>query len=345
MLVSLSVIIAMFASYAALLVSQHVTTATAKAARRSWLLVGGFCLGLGIWAMHFVGMLAFTLPCASSYDYKITLLSMLPGVFASTLALSMISHRQISAMQLATGGLLLGAGIGAMHYSGMAAMRFDGLIRYDLKLLLLSIVVAVCLATLALWMKFRLLSWHSRWNPRLPVVSAAALGLAVAGMHYTAMAAAYFIRDGDGTVVDSQIGPTFLAAIILAATSVIIVITIVATYVSKYKLFSLERSYKLVGLAIVGWVAVTAISIDYIHKRMVNDLYQQESRQAKAQADRVAHNIEESLQILKGIPLVFSRDESIRRVLREFDKKMLARRPSLTRSASACGRATSGWPR
>ncbi|MES2149986.1 MAG: EAL domain-containing protein [Pseudomonadota bacterium] len=316
-LVCLSLVVAIFASYAALLVSHNVTAAGSAAARRSWLLVGGLCLGLGIWAMHFVGMLAFTLPCASSYDYSITLLSTVPGMLASTMALSVISHRQPSPTRLASSGLLLGAGIGAMHYSGMAAMHLDGLIRYDLKLFLLSVVVAVALATLALWMKFRLLAWQSRWNPRTPVISACVMGLAVGGMHYTAMAAAYFIRSGESSAVATQIDATALAAIVLLATSAIIVVTIVATYLGKRKLFSFERSYKLVGLSIVGWCVVATLSVDYFHERRVSELYQQELRQAVQQADIAGANIAENLDLVKGIALMFARDEAVHRVLRE----------------------------
>ncbi|MES2072108.1 MAG: EAL domain-containing protein [Pseudomonadota bacterium] len=317
-LVSLSVVVAIFASYAALLASQLVTSAATRTTRRSWLTVGGLCLGLGIWAMHFVGMLAFNLPCSSSYDYSITLLSTIPGVLASMLALNIISRRQLSSMRLATGGLLLGAGIGAMHYSGMAAMRLDGMIRYDLKLFLLSIVVAVLLATLALWMKFRLSSLRSSWSARAPVISAIVMGLAVAGMHYTAMAAAYFVRDGDTVAVDSQISSTLLASIVLVATSAMIVVTIVATYIGKSNLFSFERSYRLVGLLIASWAAVAWLSAEYFHSRLVKDLYQQESQIAKQQVASIAGNIEESLQLLKGIPLVLSYDEGARRALRSF---------------------------
>ena len=222
-LVTLSLVVAMFASYAALLVARHAVAL--KQHRGLWLCGGGLCLGLGIWAMHFVGMLAFTLPCASSYDYGLTFLSTLPAILACTLALHVISQSTISGKRLALGALLLGAGISAMHYTGMAAMNLEGIIRYDLRLFLLSIVVAVMLAGLALWMKFRLGAW--------PALSAAVMGLAVAGMHYTAMAAAYFVRDGDSGTVGSQISPAFLSGVVLAAASVIIVGTIVATYVGK----------------------------------------------------------------------------------------------------------------
>jgi len=274
------------------------------------------CLGAGIWTMHFVGMLAFTLPCSTGYDAALTVLSMIPGILASTLALKIISRRQISLAQLALGGLLLGAGIGAMHYSGMAAMRLDGLIRYDIKLFVLSVLVAVALATLALWIKFRLQSLLGRRQAWVPIVSATVMGMAVSGMHYTAMAAAYFVRDGDTSVVDSHLGPTFLATIVLIATGVIIVVTIVATHLSKPNLFSLRNAYKPVGMLIVGWAAIAWMSADHYYDHLTSKLYQQETRLAEQQAENVAGNIDKSLQQLKGIPLVLARAEDVRWVSR-----------------------------
>ncbi len=313
-LVGLSVIVAIFASYAALVVSQHITSAHERHQRQIWLATGGVCLGLGIWAMHFVGMLAFALPCSSSYDFLQTMVSTIPGMLVSMLALNTISHRQISPLRLGTGGLLLGAGIGAMHYSGMAAMRLDGIIRYDLKLFLLSIVVAVLLATLALWIKFRLLAWRIRSH----VPPAIVMGLAVAGMHYTAMAAANFIRDGSAGNLGVQLSPKLLAAVVLVVTSVIIVITIVATYVEKHKLFSFERSYRLVALLIVAWIMIASVCADKFHQHQLDQMVQTESQQAQRQVDSVAANLSDSLNVLKAIPQFLARNEETRRILRQF---------------------------
>ncbi len=300
-LVSLSVIVAIFASYAALLVSQHVSIeATSK--KRLWIAGGSLCLGVGMWAMHFVGMLAFTLPCSTRYDATLTLLSTIPGILASALALKIISRREISPNQLATGGLLIGAGIGTMHYSGMAAMRLNGLIRYDIKLFALSLIVAVVLATLALLIRSRLQSqqWR-RWS--LPA-SAAVLGLAVSGMHYTAMASAYFIRDGDSSLIEG-IAPAFLAAIVLAATGLIIVITIIATHFDKTSLLS--RSYRMTGLLVICWLGISWLSSDYYYSRLTDSLYQQESQTAAKKAEQVADNIGNNIKLLKGISQVFSK--------------------------------------
>ncbi len=318
-LVSLSVVAAIFASYAALLVSEHVANAAETRPRRVWIAIGGTCMGLGIWAMHFVGMLAFSLPCGTAYDPLITLLSMIPGVMASILAMTIISRPTLSTSRLVSGGLLLGLGIGTMHYSGMAALHLDGMIRYDLKLFLLSILVAIALAMLALWIRNRLQSWHPFELFWVPVISAVVLGLAVSGMHYTAMAAAYFISDSDQSIVDSQITPTFLASMVLVVTSAIIVLTMVASYVAKPKLFSLRGSYEVTGLMIAGWIGIAWLSAGAYYDHLARSVYQHESEQAAHRLNQVTGNIDDAVQMLKGIALVIALDHDTHEVLRRFD--------------------------
>ncbi|HUX92035.1 MAG TPA: PAS domain S-box protein [Gallionellaceae bacterium] len=275
-------------------------------------------MGLGIWSMHFVGMLAFKLPCSSSYSPVITLLSTIPGILAAILAIKIISRRELSPAQLVISGLLIGAGIGAMHYSGMAAMKLNGLIRYDLKLFLLSIAVAIVLGTLALWIKFRLQSLPTRWNTGVTILSAVVMGLAVSGMHYTAMLAAYFIRDDGTAIIDSGIAPTFLASIVLIATSLIIVVTLVATYVGRPGLTSLGKSYKLIALLLAGWGVIAWLSADYYYSRLASNLYQQESQLAMLQAENVSSNIDKNIELLKGISLMVSRDPDTHQALHRF---------------------------
>jgi diguanylate cyclase (GGDEF)-like protein/PAS domain S-box-containing protein len=314
LLVSLSVAVAIFAAYAALLVAQLLPTAATAARRGAWLAAGGLCLGLGIWAMHFVGMLAFALPCATGYGTGLTLLSTVPGMLASALALHVISQGAPSPRRLWLAGTLLGAGIGAMHYTGMAAMQFDGMIQYDLRLFLLSIVVAVVLATLALWLKFRLGRLQGRWRPASPLWSSCVMGLAVAGMHYTAMAAAYFVRGagGAGAAAGAHISPTVLAASVLVFTSLLIVVTIVATYVGKRRLFSFERTYRLIAMLVLGWSVIAWLGAGYIQDRMADEIVQRELQLAQEQAASVAGTIDERQERLRGFALMLARDAGIR---------------------------------
>ncbi len=320
-LVGLSVAVAIVASYAALLVTQPMASATSVRIKHLWTALGGLCLGGGIWAMHFVGMLAFSLPCESSFNPALTFLSTIPGVLASALAIRVIGRRTLSLKHLAGGGFLLGAGIGTMHYVGMTAMRLDGLISYDAQLFLLSFLVAVALAMLALWIKFRVHSWSARWHKWATPISAVVLGLAVSGMHYTAMAAAYFIRDTEVSNVDpSGVSSFFLASIVLIATSLLVVFTIVVSYVSKSSLLVLGRSYKLIMLLMLAWCTVAWMSADYYYRLRSRTYVQDELKQAQLQAQRTASNIDERLHLLRGLARLSAAGEMPQRVLRDFSK-------------------------
>lgn len=227
-LVVLSVVIAIFASLAALDVADRIRFAATLPGRLAWLALGALAMGGGIWAMHFIGMLALQLPCSVSYDAPITYWSMLPGVLASAVAIDVIRQVRPSQLRLIGGSLLLGAGIGTMHYAGMAAMRIDGLVRYNPQLFSLSLVVAVALAFLALQIRYRLR--NRRWRV---AVAATVMGCAVSGMHYVAMAATYFVRADDAGIPDSMFRPTVLALIVALFTVLLIVLALVATVAGR----------------------------------------------------------------------------------------------------------------
>ncbi len=189
-LVLLSILVAMFASYTALSLAMRVK-ASHGLAPRAWMAGGAFAMGSGIWAMHFIGMLAFRLPMPLGYDPAITFVSWLLPVVVSFLALWQVRHREISKRHLAWGALLMGLGINAMHYTGMAGMRMDPAITYDPWLFLASVAIAIGASAGALWILFSLN--ENLVHPRLLQLGAAVvMGGAIAGMHYTGMAAAHF---------------------------------------------------------------------------------------------------------------------------------------------------------
>ncbi len=317
-LVALSVAAAIFVSYVALLVSQHASNAAQTSTRRLWIAAGSASMGAGVWAMHFIGMLAFSLPCASRYDATLTVLSMIPGLLASALALHVTSRPSLSKIQLGVGGVLFGAGIGAMHYTGMAAMRIDGLIRYDTQLFGLSILVAIVLAMVAVWIRFHLASRPGRWRAGATLISAVVMGSAVSGTHYTAMAAAYFIRDGDPVIAaESGMAPALLASIVLVVTAAIMALSIAATQFRSTTLRSIGQSGKWVGLLLAGWVGIAWVSVDYHYRDLAQNLYRQESSSAALQAQTLAANVADRLQLVKGIPRVLSRDADVRLALSE----------------------------
>ena len=191
--VALSLLVAILASYTALDLASRIT-ASAGAAAVSWLLGGAFAMGMGIWSMHFIGMLAFSLPIPMAYDVGTTLVSMLIAIVVSGFALLTASRSSLSPRNLAAGGVLMGIGISSMHYTGMAAMEVQPRIEYDALLFSASVAVAIAASTAALWLAFTLRSRDKR-RMYARLASAVIMGIAIVGMHYTGMAAANFAPD------------------------------------------------------------------------------------------------------------------------------------------------------
>jgi signal transduction histidine kinase/DNA-binding response OmpR family regulator len=227
LLVALSIIVACMAAYSALRIVGRINAAPTLFRKSLWLAAGAVTMGIGVWAMHFVGMLAFILPVPVSYSILMTLLSMLPSILASGVMLYVISRDQIGIRQLLLGGVLMGAGIGLMHYTGMAAMRTNAAMLYDPMLFIGSIVVAVVLASVALYTKF-LASENVRFLARWTQVGAALImGFAVAGMHYTGMAAVYFFPAGASHAHVSHMASTALDPIWLGLWVTLITVLII----------------------------------------------------------------------------------------------------------------------
>ena len=187
-LVLVSLCIAILASYTALDLTGRIATARGRAVYL-WMGGGALAMGFGVWSMHFIGMLALSLPIELGYDLALTLWSLLVAVLSSGFALWLVSQPRLPALQLFFGALIMGAGISAMHYSGMAALRMQPGIEYDPVLFGLSLLIAVGASAAALSIAFRL----RKQTPYVRLARGAAsiiMGLAIVGMHYTGMAAA-----------------------------------------------------------------------------------------------------------------------------------------------------------
>lgn len=212
-LVALSYFVAVMASFTALDLAGRVRATKTALARRLWLWGGGFAMGTGIWAMHFIGMLALTLPMQMGYDLPITLASMLAAVGASVLALKIVNVGKLTHARLGLGGLAMGIGICIMHYVGMAAMEMEPPIRYQMGLFLASVLVAISASVAALWLAFNLNPNRDRspWWQRL--LAALVMGVAICGMHYTGMAAAIMPEHGM-TMEASALSPVQLSVTI-----------------------------------------------------------------------------------------------------------------------------------
>jgi PAS domain S-box-containing protein len=215
-LVALSVLIAMFASYAALDLAGRITAAGGWT-RVFWLLGGAGAMGTGIWSMHYIGMLAFILPIPVAYHWPTVLLSLLAAVLASVIALYVVSRQKMGASGAVAGSVLMGAGIASMHYIGMAAMRSPAKCQFNSSLVVMSVVSAVLISFAALWITFHFRDEKTGMG-REKLAGAVVMGAAIPVMHYTAMAAASFTPSGmpadlSHAVSISTLGTTGIAAV------------------------------------------------------------------------------------------------------------------------------------
>jgi diguanylate cyclase len=224
-LVAASLLIAMVASYTALDMAGRVTETQGRAARW-WLFGGSVAMGIGIWSMHFIGMLAFSLPVPMGYDAPITLLSLLIAIASSAFALWTVCQQQLSWQRLCEGAVLMGAGVSTMHYTGMAAMRMHPGIHYIPSLFFLSIAIAFSASGVALWIAFHLRRRSSKVK-LLRVGAAVVMGFAIAGMHYMGMAAAQFPKNSTCAMAASELSASWMAPLIVVLALAVLAIALI----------------------------------------------------------------------------------------------------------------------
>jgi diguanylate cyclase len=226
-LVLTSLAVAMLASYTALDLAGRIATAKGLALPL-WIAGGALAMGIGIWSMHFIGMLAMSLPIPLGYDLTITLLSLAMAILASGFALWLVSQPQMPHWHWLLGSLVMGAGISVMHYVGMQALRMQPGIDYDPLLFGLSLLIAVAASAASLWIAFRL---------RLPgpsvrlarIAAALVMGGAIVGMHFTGMAAANFPLDSFCLAAGAGLDSAWLAGLVSTATLAVLAIALLTS--------------------------------------------------------------------------------------------------------------------
>ena len=204
-----------------------------------WLIGGAFAMGQGIWAMHYIGMLAFRLPVAVSYNVPIVLLSLLAAMGSSAVALLVVSRKELSRAYLTAGSFVMGGGIAAMHYIGMQAMRLAAQPVYNLRLVALSVITAILVSDVALRLAFRLRDQNKN-RPWSRPASAVVMGFAIASMHYIGMAAVCFQHSAPPTGVSNSISVSSLGITgIAAVTFMVLALSLLGSQADRR--FSLQR--------------------------------------------------------------------------------------------------------
>lgn len=190
LLVVLSIAIAMLAATAAFDLAGRVTLARGPS-RIAWLCAGAAAMGTGIWAMHYIGMLAFELPVPVLYDWPTVILSLLAAMFASWVSLFVVGQQTLEWPRAVAGSVFMGGGIAAMHYIGMEAMRLPAMCTYAAGLVALSVGLAIAIALVAIRLIFFFRS-RSGWGWR-KIAAALVMGSAIPVTHYVGMAAVSFV--------------------------------------------------------------------------------------------------------------------------------------------------------
>jgi len=241
-LVAVSVLIAILASYAALDLAGRVTAARGRV-RFIWLTCGAAAMGLGIWSMHYIGMLAYSLPVAILYDWPTVLASLMAAVLASGVALYVVSRNEIGSFGAAVGGLLMGIGIAAMHYIGMEAMRVPAMCHYSPGLVIVSVILAIVISLVALWLTFQLREVTGAAGWKKPA-SATLMGAAIPIMHYTGMAAVTFVPTDSAPELTHSVAISSLGiAAIVSVTLMILCMAILTSLIDRrFSAQSLELS-------------------------------------------------------------------------------------------------------
>ncbi|HZR33516.1 MAG TPA: MHYT domain-containing protein [Terriglobales bacterium] len=266
-LVALSVFIAISSSFAALDMAGRITVARGRV-RLWWLAGGAVSLGLGIWAMHYVGMLAFQLPVEVRYHWPTVLLSVLTAIICSALALDIVSRGHLKAVPAWTSSFIIGSGISGMHYIGMAAMRLPAVRTYNHRLVLLSIAFAVLFSFLALRLAF-----FFRKDPRViglrKINAALVMGTAVSAMHYTGMAAARFTPSPLAPNFSHSVDISLLGALAIALATLVVqgaaILTCIVDRQFALRADQLQLSEQRYGQLLEAEASLHQLSADLLH--------------------------------------------------------------------------------
>jgi PAS domain S-box-containing protein len=257
LLVVASALISVLASYTALDLAERVTASRGNV-RLAWLISGSMAMGIGIWSMHYTGMLAFHLPVPVLYHWPTVLLSLFFGISASAIALFVVSLKGLAWLEGLAGGVFQGGGIAALHYTAMASMRLPAMCHYSPAIVALSVLVAICgsLLSLRLTFAFRVRATGRRQRK---AASALLMGAAVCSMHYTGMAAASFTASGASPNLSQTVRVTSLDTVgFVTVAMVILTGGIVSSLVDRLQ----ERSVLLDELFEHAPEAIALMSVD-----------------------------------------------------------------------------------
>lgn len=267
-LVVLSIVIAVISSFSAFGTSERISTCSHRVEKMLWVFFGAVSLGIGIWAMHFIASLALQLPIPVSYNLNLTLVSVIPAVMASSVVFWLMNQADFSLKRLLFCGLLMGTGIGVMHYIGMAAMELNAKMVYLKSMFIFSILVVVILAILALKLKFSAINKNNyQFINKEQCLSALVMGSAVSGMHYSAMAAVVFIPVDNAANLVVGINASILSLVISVVVLLVLTVVLIVPHILRFRqmvqvLRNNEVNLKIAAIAFQTHEAILLTNVD-----------------------------------------------------------------------------------
>jgi len=266
-LVTLSVVIAIISSFTAFGTTERIHASSSHRHKKLWILFGATSMGTGIWAMHFIGSLALQLPISVSYNLSITVISILPAILASSVVLWLMSqnHSTFTHTHLLICGLFMGSGIGLMHYTGMAAIELNAHMLYLDSIFIVSIIVAVLLATIALKIQHQATQQGKyQFINRKQSLSSLVMGMAVSGMHYTAMYAVIFIPvKNNAEHLLTGVNSTVLSTIISVIVLLILTVALLVPHMQRFRQMvqTLQKNEQDLKIAAIAFQSDEAILV------------------------------------------------------------------------------------
>ncbi len=225
-LILLSLAVIFLAGFTALTLADRMKVSAGRI-RLGWLLGAAIALGGGIWSMHFVAMLAFELPMPVRYHAGLTVVSILVAILVVAVGLALVAYRPDSKVALPIGGVITGLGVSAMHYTGMAAMQMGAVIQWHPALVALSILIGIAASTAALWLSLNVTGLFAK------LFASALMTVAVAGMHYTGMAAAAYFPVHGSLAPAEGMSSDILAVAIAALSFIILFLALLAAMIDQ----------------------------------------------------------------------------------------------------------------
>lgn len=232
-LMTLSLIVAWFASYTALDVANRINNYK-NYLRYIWLLLAGFCMGSGIWGMHFVAMSAYSSPYVITYDVELTVLSYVIAVLGTTLGFFIVTWNN-RYRYIVLSGILMGISIATMHYIGVAAMQLPATVNYVWVYVGISVFIAIASATISMWLAFNSNTVQQKLTASL------AMGFAISAMHYTAMEACTFQADVHVPKADAGLYQTNLALAVSVVVGILLLFSLIMSIFDRRFAFLAEK--------------------------------------------------------------------------------------------------------